>query len=40
VGYEDPSYFSRDYKKRFGNPPAQDVERLRENLSAVADPGA
>ncbi len=34
VGYEDPSYFSRDYKKQFGAPPHRDVARLRNNLEA------
>ena len=34
VGYEDPSYFSRDYKKQFGAPPQRDVARLRNNLEA------
>ena len=34
VGYEDPSYFSRDYKKQFGAPPQRDVDRLRNNLEA------
>ena len=29
VGYEDPSHFSREYKKHFGNSPIRDVERLR-----------
>lgn len=29
VGYEDPSYFSRDYKKHFGEPPQRDIARLR-----------
>jgi AraC-like DNA-binding protein len=29
VGYEDPSYFSRDYKKQFGAPPQRDISRLR-----------
>jgi AraC-like DNA-binding protein len=29
VGYEDPSYFSRDYKKQFGAPPQRDIARLR-----------
>jgi AraC-like DNA-binding protein len=29
VGYGDPSHFSRDYKKHFGQAPMQDVERLR-----------
>lgn len=32
VGYEDPSYFSRDYKKLFGAPPQRDIARLRGNL--------
>ena len=30
VGYDDPAYFSRDYKRHFGEPPMRDVERLRE----------
>jgi len=34
VGYVDPSYFSRDYKKQFGAPPQRDVDRLRNNLEA------
>lgn len=29
VGYRDPSYFSRDCKRHFGEPPRRDVERLR-----------
>lgn len=29
VGYEDPSYFSRDYKKHFGEPPQRDIARFR-----------
>lgn len=29
VGYEDPSYFSREYKKHFGAPPQRDISRLR-----------
>ena len=32
VGYEDPAYFSRDYKKLFGAPPHRDVARLRSRL--------
>lgn len=32
VGYEDPSYFSRQYKKFFGTPPQRDIARLRSNL--------
>jgi AraC-like DNA-binding protein len=31
VGYEDPSYFSREYKKLFGIPPHRDIARLRSN---------
>jgi AraC-like DNA-binding protein len=30
VGYDDPGYFSRDYKRMFGEPPVRDVQRLRE----------
>ena len=32
VGYEDPAYFSRDYKKMFGAPPQRDIVRLRNSL--------
>jgi AraC-like DNA-binding protein len=32
VGYQDPAYFSRDYKKLFGAPPQRDIARLRSNL--------
>lgn len=32
VGYEDPSYFSREYKKLFGAPPQRDIARLRGSL--------
>jgi AraC-like DNA-binding protein len=34
VGYEDPSYFSRDYKKQFGAPPQRDIARLRGSAEA------
>jgi AraC-like DNA-binding protein len=34
VGYEDPSYFSRDYKKHFGAPPQRDIAMIRSELSA------
>src|SRR5215216_2809747 len=30
VGYGDASHFTREYKRLFGEPPARDVERLRE----------
>ncbi|HMV49045.1 MAG TPA: AraC family transcriptional regulator [Blastocatellia bacterium] len=33
VGYDDPSYFSREYKKLFGAPPQRDIARLRSNLA-------
>ena len=33
VGYEDPAYFSRDYKKLFGAPPQRDITRLRGSLT-------
>ena len=32
VGYDDPSYFSRDYKKLFGAPPHRDVAKMRSSL--------
>lgn len=34
VGYEDPAYFSRDYKNLFGAPPQRDIARMRSNLEA------
>lgn len=34
VGYEDPSYFSREYKKQFGAPPQRDIARLRTDLGS------
>ena len=35
VGYEDPSYFSRDYKKLFGAPP----QRVIASLRGILEPG-
>ena len=32
MGYENPSYFSREYKKPFGAPPQRDIVQLRSNL--------
>jgi AraC-like DNA-binding protein len=32
VGYEDPAYFSREYKKLFGSPPQRDITKLRSYL--------
>lgn len=34
VGYDDPSHFSRDYKKHFGQSPMRDVDRLRTIVAA------
>jgi len=36
VGYEDPSHFSRDYKRTFGEPPMQNAERLRGQTEVSA----
>ncbi|HEX4338180.1 MAG TPA: AraC family transcriptional regulator [Polyangiaceae bacterium] len=36
VGYESPSQFSREYRRRFGAPPRRDVESLRRSASAAA----
>jgi AraC-like DNA-binding protein len=36
VGYEEPSYFSRDYKKLFGSPPQRDIAKLRIRLGLKA----
>ena len=33
VGYDDPSYFSRDYRRFFGEPPRRDVARVRGAVS-------
>src|SRR3989440_659505 len=38
VGYEDPSYFSRDYKKLFGAPPQRDIARLRGSFETEGIP--
>lgn len=38
VGYEDPAYFSRDYKKLFGAPPHRDIARLRGSLEPGSAP--
>jgi AraC-like DNA-binding protein len=39
VGYDDASYFNREYKKLFGAPPVRDVERLREDASQSVGQG-
>jgi AraC-like DNA-binding protein len=37
VGYDDPSYFNREYKSLFGAPPMRDVQRLRAAATSRAD---
>ena len=37
VGYEDPSHFSRDYKRHFGQSPIKDVDQLRHAVTVGAD---
>jgi AraC-like DNA-binding protein len=32
LAYENPSSFSREYKKLFGSPPRRDIARLRSNI--------
>lgn len=36
VGYEDPSHFSREYKRFFGDPPMRDVQQLRETKETAS----
>lgn len=38
VCYEDPAYFSRDYKRPFGTLPQRDVARLRGSLEPGGAP--
>ena len=38
VGYDDASYFNREYKRFFGLPPMRDVERLRVATKDGAGP--
>jgi AraC-like DNA-binding protein len=40
VGYDNPSHFSREYKRAFGEPPMRDVERLRGAATSRLDPAA
>jgi AraC-like DNA-binding protein len=37
VGYDDASYFNREYKSLFGAPPIRDVQRLRAAATSSAD---
>ena len=32
LGYQDPSHFSREYKRHFGAPPHGDIANLRSQL--------
>jgi len=36
VGYDNPSQFSREYRRQFGAPPSQDAARLRQSVRAPA----
>ncbi|MFG3123127.1 AraC family transcriptional regulator N-terminal domain-containing protein [Streptomyces sp. NPDC048208] len=36
VGYDNPSQFSREYRRRFGAPPSRDAARLREAARSPA----
>ncbi|MBT3151506.1 AraC family transcriptional regulator [Streptomyces sp. CHD11] len=36
VGYDNPSQFSREYRRQFGTPPSQDAARLRTGVRASA----
>ena len=40
VGYDDPSHFSREYRRHFGQPPMRDVERLRGVVARALEPAA
>ena len=35
VGYDDASYFNREYKSHFGAPPMRDVQQLRATATAT-----
>ncbi len=37
VGYDDASYFNREYKSLFDAPPMRDVQRLRAAAKSSAD---
>ncbi|KOU24868.1 AraC family transcriptional regulator [Streptomyces sp. WM6368] len=36
VGYDNPSQFSREYRRQFGEPPSRDAARLRDTVRAPA----
>ena len=37
VGYDDASYFNREYRRLFGEPPMRDVQRLRAAARTSVD---
>jgi AraC-like DNA-binding protein len=37
VGYDDPSHFTREYRRLFGEPPMRDVQRLRATTAVGSD---
>jgi len=37
VGYEDPSHFTREYKRLFGEPPIRDLQRVRTAAVPAVD---
>ena len=39
VGYESPSQFSREYRRKFGAPPRQDVASLQVETQPTHDSG-
>ena len=39
VGYESPSQFSREYRRKFGAPPRQDVAALKVETQPTNDSG-
>lgn len=36
VGYDNPSQFSREYRRQFGTPPSQDAAGLRRSVRSPA----
>ncbi|MFF6955804.1 AraC family transcriptional regulator N-terminal domain-containing protein [Streptomyces sp. NPDC008317] len=38
VGYDNPSQFSREYRRQFGAPPSRDAARLRRTVGTVRTP--
>jgi len=39
VGYESPSQFSREYRRKFGAPPREDVAALKVKTQPTKDSG-